>query len=178
MEAIIPVNDIDVLASSLKKHFFQVYRIEDNVVFESKHRKPNFWIFYLILGVGVIRMFAQDISKGLIGVGFGVTGLIVLSFSKKLYDSIASEFKKVAVSQYGIAFTYRNNKKVQLSPEEIDSFHIDIQYDKNNVLGYVSIKDMNGNWYNPFIIMHKSEDHVNEVSNMIIKAIQNTLRLK
>jgi hypothetical protein len=179
MEMVLPINE-RAIAEFLKNQRYKVYMLQDNLVFESRHRKPNTWIFYIILAVGFIRLFRQDYPQAFISFGIAITGLIVVGMAAKVYKMTTPDILKVAVTEEGIAFTYRDSQtpKVQLRRDEIDSFHVDNQLNGKSILGHISIKDIHGNWYVPFIIVNRSEEVVNTITDAIINSIKSTLKIE
>ena len=179
MEIVTPVENPVALEKLLKKHRYEVYALEGNLVFQSKHTKPSSWFGYLVIFIGILRMANQRMIQGLIGIVVGIALLIISHFERKKFDLTCPDIQKVAVSGDGIALTFResNRQRVQLSREEIISMDLDISYDGNYTLGYVTMRDVRDVVYTPFILRNKSEISVKLVGEEIMKAIKNKLNI-
>ena len=177
MEIITTIENPVELKKLLKKYRYEVYVLEDNLVFESKHRKPTAWFGYVLIGIGVVRIASQRTIQGLIGIALGVTGLIITHFEKRRFDLTCPDIQKMAVAPDGIALTFKDThrKRIQLSREEVRSLALDISYDGNNTLGYVSLRDSSDNVYTPFILMNKSESSVKHTGEEIVRSIKNKM---
>ena len=179
MEIITIVENPVELKKLLKKHRYDVYALDDNLVFESKHTKPSTWFFYIMLFIGVLRIINQRVIQGMISIGLGIAGLILMHFEKRKFDMTSPDIKKVAVATDGVALTFRDahRDRIQLSREEVKSLALDISYDGNKTLGYVSIRDSTDTVYTPFILMNKSESLVKHTGEEIMRSIKNKLSI-
>ena len=177
MEIISAKENPVAFAKTLKRYRYDVYALDENLVFQFSQYKPGTWFIYLIFLIGIIRLVQQNFIQASISLILGLTGLLIIYNAKKKYALAYNDIEKVAVAEEGIALSYKDNFQpgVQINKEEVVAISLDHLTVSGQVLGYITLTDIHNTKYNLFIIMDKSHDVVERVSNDIIQSIKGKL---